>query len=825
MRILLRKSWADIIKRQGRTLLAILSIMLGVLGITAVNQASDQLGGNFLYSTDPASVPNIVISTNALPASLLTTLAQQPGIEKFQQRSAYSTPWQIAGRDIDHTLSVFAFPDNEHIQLWPFQLVQGHLPGAGEIVLDVKNSMEGYTAAVGDSISVQTPDGHFTSLRVVGLSRTRGFAVGSMFANPMGYMSVTALQQLATSHSSNSATTLKLTQELLVQTPDGEAVQIYDRILQQLRSAHIAIDGKISNWNYSAGNADAQLSVAGPLTVIQLLSGISLLLVCVMLFNSVTTLMTEQIKIVGTMKALGGARWRIIGSYLLTIGIYSIFGTVLGLGLGLLLGYQLAARLASLVQIDIGTGVPLDAGPFQVSAWVAITSLLVGLLVPLVSGLWPLWNGTRITVREAISAYGVHTGKTNRRDLGVHAPAFGEAFYSLPQTTWLGLRSLFRKPGRTALTLLALTLSSAIFLAVQTTNNALSAGTVYASPYHNPDLRVDLNAGDTIHAQSVVQAIRALPNVSNVIPLTFADTILAEHRLFVTGVDPAAYHPRLVAGRWLQVGERDALVLSEVTAQRVHLKVGQLLTLQIDSRGADGQANVIEHVNWRLVGLIHDDSDISGSADTHGFLGDGYATWNTVNAVAHRAPDYADRLSVSAYDKSPQALRQLQTQITGLLTRSGLSQGQVLTIQDLLQGYIDPLPTVYSLFYAVAILVALVGLLSLALTLTISVLERRMEIGILRSLGATSWRVGTVFWVEGLTLAVLAWALGTIIGIPGAVLLVHILNMFLGPHAIPFQPLFILISLGFMLVVTLVASFGPALSASRLRIREVLHYE
>ena len=825
MSILLRKSWADVIQRRGRTLLAILSIMLGVLGITAVNQASDQLGGNFLYSTDPTAVPNIIISANALPASLLTTLARQPGIEKFQPRSAYSTPWQIAGQNIDHTLSVFAFPDNEHVQLWPFQLVQGHLPGAGEIVLDVKNSMEGYPAAVGDTISVQTPDGHFASLRVVGLSRTRGFAVGNMFANPMGYMNADALQQVATSSSSSSATSSKLTQQLLVQTPDGEAVQVYDRLLQQFQRAHIAVDGKTSNWNYSAGNADAQLSVAGPLTVIQLLSGISLLLVCVMLFNSVTTLMTEQVKIVGTMKALGGGRWHIIGSYLLTTGIYSIFGTVLGLGLGLPLGYQLAARLASLVQVDIGTGVPLDAGPFQVSFWVAITSLLVGLLVPLLSALWPLWSGTRITVREAISAYGVHTGQTNRRDPRVHTPAFGGAFSSIPQTAWLGLRGLFRKPGRTALTLLALTLASAIFLAVQTTNNVLSVGAVYASPYYNPDLRVDLDAGGTVPAQPVVQAIRALPNVSNVIPLTFADTILAQHRLFITGVDPNAYHPQLVAGRWLQAGERDAVVLSEVTAQRAHLKVGQFLTLQIDSRGVQGQGNVTQQVTWKLIGLIHDDSDISGSADTHGFLGDGYATWNAVNAVAHRARDYADRLAVSAHDTSPQALRQLQTKITGLLTRSGFSQGQVRTLQDLLQGYIDPLPTVYSLFYAVTILVALVGLLSLALTLTTSVLERRMEIGILRSLGATSWRVGTVFCIEGLALAALAWALGTLLGIPGAIFLVQLLNTFLGPHDVLFSPLSLLMSLGVILLVTLCASFGPALSASRMRIREVLHYE
>lgn len=828
MSILLRKSWADIIKRQGRTLLAILSIMLGVLGISAVNQASDQLGGNFLYSTDPTSVPNIIISTTsatALPASLLTALAQQAWIEKFQARSAYNTPWQITGQTVDHTLGIFAFPDNEHVQLWPFQVIQGRLPGAGEIVLDVKNSMEGYAAAVGDTISVQTPDGHFTSLRVVGLSRTSGFAVGGMFANPMGYMSADALQHMATASSSSSANGPQLTQELLVQTPDGEAVQVYNRLLQQFKRAHIALDGKTSDWRYSAGNADAQLSVAGPLTIIQLLSVISLMLVCVMLFNSVTAFMTEQIKVVGTMKALGGGRWRIIGSYLLTTEIYSICGTGLGLGLGLLLGYQLAAHLASLVQVDIGPGVPLDAGPFHVSLWVVITSLLVGLLVPLLSALWPLWSGTRITVREAISAYGVHTGQVRQRKRSAHVSASGGFLPSIPQTAWLGLRGLVRTPGRTALTLLALILASAIFLAVQTTNTTLRAGVVYASPINNPDLRVDPNADNTVSTLPAIQAIRALPNVSNVIPVTFADTFLDQRRLFIDGVDPNAYHPQLLTGRWLQAGERGAIVLSEVTAQRAHLEIGQVLTLQITYRGAQGQENLTQQVRWRLVGFVHDDSDISGSADANGFQGDGYATWDAVNAVAQYALGYADRLSVSAREASPAALRQTQAQIKAILARSGLAQGQVRTIQDLLQGYIDPLPTIYSLFYAVTILVALVGLLSLALTLTTSVLERRTEIGILRSLGATGWRVGSVFFLEGLALATLSWLLGSLLGIPGAMLLVQILNTYLGPHDVFFAPVSFLLSLGCILLVTLCASFGPALSASHLRIREVLHYE
>ena len=62
----------------------------------------------------------------------------------------------------------------------------------------------------------------------------------------------------------------------------------------------------------------------------------------------------------------------------------------------------------------------------------------------------------------------------------------------------------------------------------------------------------------------------------------------------------------------------------------------------------------------------------------------------------------------------------------------------------------------YALLYAVALIVGAVGVLGLANALTASVLERRREIGMLRAMGASSWRVGQVFWSEGLALGGIA---------------------------------------------------------------------
>ena len=115
--------------------------------------------------------------------------------------------------------------------------------------------------------------------------------------------------------------------------------------------------------------------------------------------------------------------------------------------------------------------------------------------------------------------------------------------------------------------------------------------------------------------------------------------------------------------------------------------------------------------------------------------------------------------------------------------------------------------------------------MGLALTIAASVLERRLEIGILRSLGATGWHVGFVFCTEGLTLAIPAWGLGVIIGLPGGVAIMRLLSMFLGPHEVSIDPVFLLTTLLFVVGIAGISSCGPALSAAHVRIRETLRYE
>ena len=207
------------------------------------------------------------------------------------------------------------------------------------------------------------------------------------------------------------------------------------------------------------GNQFDPSVINGLYTILDVLSAIALVLSGFLIVNTVSTLIGEQTSIIGTLKAIGATRATVMRGYFMTVAIYAVTGTLLGIALGVFGGYEFTLFLTSIVTLDLG--------PFQLDAGTIALSALIGLAVPFLAAIMPLWTGTRITVREAISAYGIE----RTVDGGGRRPA-GAGWPWVPQTVWLGLRGLFRKRGRAILTLLALTFSAAAFLAIQTTDSS-----------------------------------------------------------------------------------------------------------------------------------------------------------------------------------------------------------------------------------------------------------------------------------------------------------------------------------------------------------------
>ena len=146
-----------------------------------------------------------------------------------------------------------------------------------------------------------------------------------------------------------------------------------------------------------------------------------------------------------------------------------------------------------------------------------------------------------------------------------------------------------------------------------------------------------------------------------------------------------------------------------------------------------------------------------------------------LNAFDGRPTDLTTGLMIQAKDHTQSAVDLLANRVDETLSRLGVSP-TTETQQQNIERNQGQLQIIAVLLDAVAVIVALVGILGLSNTLTTSVLERRREIGILRSLGARGRQVAGVFWIEGIAFSLIAWIVAVLLGIPGAYIFVKLLS-------------------------------------------------
>ncbi|TME74368.1 MAG: FtsX-like permease family protein [Chloroflexi bacterium] len=753
---LAHKALRDVSRRKLRTLLVVIGIVVGVAGLTAINVASHELAAAFAYSASERATPDISISADQVDPSLASAVRGLPNVRVVQLMTFYSTRWKISAPPGHVNMSISAYPDFNRVAIYPFQVASGRLPGVGEIVMESSDrTLQPFK--VGDAITITSKLGS-TSLKVVGLSRTLGNTSAGFSSFARAYMSQAGMA---------AATGIETPNDIEIQVRDKRiAADTARAVTALLRARGVAVLGADL-----PGNQFDPSVINGLYTILDVLSAIALVLSGFLIVNTVSTLIGEQTSIIGTLKAIGATRATVMRGYFMTVAIYAVTGTLLGIALGVFGGYEFTLFLTSIVTLDLG--------PFQLDAGTIALSALIGLAVPFLAAIMPLWTGTRITVREAISAYGIERTVAG----GGRRPA-GAGWPWVPQTVWLGLRGLFRKRGRAILTLLALTFSAAAFLAIQTTTYSVNRFIGDLFSQYGADAVVERFDNNAAHSRWGI--------------------------VLLTGVeqDPTLYKRDVIRGRWFRPGEQSVVLINEQLQQKSGARVGDSIALSTATRNQ----------SWRVIGIIH---DLNGGLGTSGVA---MTSYDNYLAFYELPADRARGFMVGSADHAQPAVDETANRIDAALVREGLSPNVTTAHQQVTRNQ-GQFQILYILLYAVAAIVALVGILGLFNTLTTSVLERRREIGILRSLGATGRRVAAVFWTEALALSALAWSLAVVVGIPASLAFVNLIAAVLIPISFAFDPAALLAMLLFTFVIATVASFIPALSAARLRVVETLRYE
>jgi putative ABC transport system permease protein len=264
--------------------------------------------------------------------------------------------------------------------------------------------------------------------------------------------------------------------------------------------------------------------------------------------------------------------------------------------------------------------------------------------------------------------------------------------------------------------------------------------------------------------------------------------------------------PAIVQGRWLLPEDENALVVDAIILQdEPDIQLGDEILLKIDGRKRPfrvvgfslGVIAPIAYGNYPYIAQISGDVGQTSAAIV--------------------ATERHDEESVS---KTTSALE-------AHYERRGLRVSSVYPIATEREEGQAFFAGIIALLLFMALLLAVVGGLGLMGAMSINVLERTREIGVLRAIGAPNRGVSQVFIREGIAIGVLSWVIGAVLAFPlGKALSDGVGIPILGvPLNYSYSKTGVLLWLVLVVILSALASLIPARNASRLTVREVLAYE
>ncbi len=709
-------------------------------------------------------------------------------------------------------LLLFVVKDYGNIRVGKLDPQQGAWPPrTGEILIE-RDAMQVAHARIGETVLIRTAGGKEQPLRVSGTVHDVGQAQARMENLVYGYITVATLAQLGESPYLDQLNILVANRrfdEEHIRSVAADVKKLVESQGHPVRRVDIPKPGK-----------HPHADIMGLLLLAMSSFGFAILALSgILVFNLLTGLMASQVRQIGMLKAVGGTRRQVAGIYFSQAVLLGIAATLVGLPIGMFGSRQLCRYLAVFLNFDITS--------FSAPVWVYLLVALAGLLVPLLAAAYPVWKGCSIPVREALADFGVTQLDFGKSVFDRMLAGMGGLF----RPVLLAIRNSFRRRMRLVLTVVTLAAGGLFFMA---------ALNIRSSMIHTLDRLFDSRRSDLSVSFGSVYSLekieRAMRNTQGVvrwegwiitdgsIPRAGEPTVptAAPHsmggghgagapagdRFSVVALPPGTKFLQfdIVQGRALQPGDTDAIVLnSALAAKRPDMKVGNTVSLRT------GPAQM----QWRVVGIAREAFSQPVAYISKAYLekrGGHSGIASTVRLVL-------DKTDASSMNNVRASLdRNLEQENIRALSSSTKAESRYSFDQHMLM--------IYVFLIIASSIIAAVGGLGLMTTMSLNVLERRREMGVLRAIGASPKAVWMIVAGEGVLIGVLSWALAAVLAWPLSRGLGNLLVnlMFQTNLDFLFEPLGLLIWLAVSILLGLGASLLPAWHASRVTVREALAY-
>jgi putative ABC transport system permease protein len=203
-----------------------------------------------------------------------------------------------------------------------------------------------------------------------------------------------------------------------------------------------------------------------------------------------------------------------------------------------------------------------------------------------------------------------------------------------------------------------------------------------------------------------------------------------------------------------------------------------------------------------------------------------YANFDFVSEKIN-LPNQASSYRISTNETGDTAISALIQHIDRQLENKGYAVQGILSGDEMRESSGTAVNILIVFLFAMALLTAFVGSIGLMGTMSINVLERTREIGVMRTIGAVDLVVMQSVIIEGLVIGLITWLIAIGLSYPISKALLNIISQTMAGSSfdLVFTPLGVYVWLGVVVMLSIVASVMPARNAARLTINEVLAYE
>jgi len=789
MSVIWRKVWRDLWRNKFRTILVVFSTAVGIFALGFVYGTSDVLRAQLTASHKACLFPHVAFYTGLLDRDVVDAMRHEPGVADAEGERVAAIRWKLEGETDwrDGTVNARADYDAQRMNL--YELLDGAWPDGRRLAVERLSSRH-FGVSPGATIVVEFGRSE-RRLPVDGVVR-----MNQVFPPQWGGDAVflTTLETLAwLTDQEEGFNRLNVRLDSFSQEGAEEASR---RIQDRLERMDVGVGGHEINdpqihW--------LQETMDSLLLILKVLGALSLALSGFLIVNMMNATVAQQVWQIGVMKVIGASAGRVVRVYLAVALIYGLLSLLLAVPLGAGAAYLLAAGILSLVNV---TGATFRFTPLAVGIQVAMA-----LVVPLLAALAPVIGGARITPHQAISSYGLGAG-------------FGRGWLDrlvgrvrrLPRPLALSLRNTFRRKARIALTLITLVLGGVMFIVVMSVGASMNNTIEVLLDDFGFDVLVVF---DRAHrASRLAEVTEAVPGVDccevwDVRNATLELGAGEELPGQLWGVPDGSqmFNPRITAGRALLPEDDRAILLNSKIASDEDVQVGDTVTLTVDGR----------ELTWTVVGTVLNLNNLQRDnfvpfdtlAREIGNVNRGAFVMATCGAGDFETHERLIRDMRAAYDVH--RLKPVFIQSGGELRKQTSAQFQIITY----------------LMLAMAVLAAVVGSVGLMSTMSVNVVERSREIGVMRAIGASSAAVLGIFVVEGLMVGLMSWLIAVPLSYPGALAFSKVVGdtLFQMPLDFDYSAQGVVAWLVIVLILSALASLWPALRATQVTVREALAYE